>query len=76
MFVRAGLVALVLASPAWADFGLSGRSLRTLARHRRPGGRFSQRSPAVGRARSPSRNRASGDCHHYRDWRYPFPQPC
>jgi hypothetical protein len=76
MFVRAGLVALVLAAPAWADSdypaGLFERSPVTDA----PAAASPERSPAVGRARSPSRSRASGGCHHYRDWRYPYPQPC
>jgi hypothetical protein len=76
MFARASLVALALASPAWADSDY-------------PAGLF-ERSPlngppaAVSRrgAKSPSEandspsGRASGACHHYREWRYPWPQPC
>jgi transposase-like protein len=29
-----------------------------------------------GQAKNPPRERASGGCHHYREWRYPWPQPC
>jgi hypothetical protein len=76
MFARASLVALVLASPAWADpdypTGLFERSPLndTPPAASRPG----HNSP--GQAKNPPRERASGGCHHYRDWRYPWPQPC
>jgi len=74
MFARASLVALALASPAWADPDY-------------PAGLF-ERSPlngppaAVSRRGHPSQakklpsERASGACHHHREWRYPWPQPC
>jgi tetrahydromethanopterin S-methyltransferase subunit G len=29
-----------------------------------------------GQAKNPPRERASGGCHHYREWRYPWPQQC
>ena len=76
MFVRASLVALVLASPAWADpdypSGLFERSPLndTSPAASRPG----HNSP--GQAKNPPTERASGGCHHYREWRYPWPQPC
>ena len=74
MFARVSLVALVLASPAWADAdypaGLFEHSPVTdgpaAAPH--PGSR------SVGKA--PSKDGARGGCHHYREWRYPYPQPC
>jgi hypothetical protein len=79
MFVRASVVALAiaLASPAWAD-------------PEYPAGLF-ERSPLNGppaavshqgtkippsQAKDPASERASGACHHYREWRYPWPQPC
>jgi hypothetical protein len=77
MFARASLVALALASPAWADPDY-------------PAGLF-ERSPLNGppaavsrrghnlppsQAKDPPSERASGACHHYREWRYPWPQPC
>jgi hypothetical protein len=76
MFARASLVALVLSSPAWADPDY-------------PAGLFERSplngSPAVShpghkvppsQAKDPASERASGACHHYRDWRYSWPQPC
>jgi hypothetical protein len=76
MLARVSLVALILASPAWADSdypaGLFERSPVTdgpAADSRHP-------SPALGRTTRPSRDRARGGCHHYREWRYPYPQPC
>jgi hypothetical protein len=79
MFARASLVALALAlaSPARADPNY-------------PAGLF-ERSPLNGPPAAVSRRahnnspsqakdspieRASGACHHYREWRYPWPQPC
>jgi len=78
MFVRTTLIALVLASPAWADPDY-------------PAGLF-ERSPlndtppaasrqgliisSPGQRKNPPRERARGGCHHYREWRYPWPQPC
>jgi len=80
MFARMSLVAvvaLVLASPAWADSdypaGLFERSPVTDAPAAAPP---RQGSPAIGRPRSPSKSRDNGACHHYREWRYPYPQPC
>ena len=75
MLARATLIVLALASPAWAgpdDY---------------PAGLF-EHSPlndtpaAVSRlrhssqAKNPPSERAGGDCHHYRVWSYPWPQPC
>jgi hypothetical protein len=76
MFVRAGRVTLVLASPAWADSdypaGLFERSPLndTPAAASRPG------NYALGQAKNPPKERARGGCHHYHEWRYPWPQPC
>jgi hypothetical protein len=76
MFARASLVALVLASPAWADSdypaGLFEHSPVTDA----PAAASPHGTSAPGQAKNPSRDRASGGCHHYRDWRYAYPQPC
>ena len=75
MFARASLVALALASPAWADSdypaGLFERSpLDTPAAASRRG-----HNPPR-QAKNPPSERASGACHHYRVWSYPWPQPC
>jgi hypothetical protein len=76
MIVRASLVALVLASPAWADpdypAGLFERS--PLNDTPPPASGPGQNSPA--QAKNPPRERASGGCDHYSEWRYPWPQPC
>jgi hypothetical protein len=76
MFARAGLIALVLASPAWADSdypaGLFERSPVTDA----PAAASPHGSPALGQAKNLSRDRTRVGCHHYREWRYPYPQPC
>jgi hypothetical protein len=76
MFARASLVALALASPAWADpdypAGLFERSPLNgpPAAVSRPG----HNPPS--QAKDPHSERASGACHHYRQWRYSWPQPC
>ncbi len=76
MFARVSLVALVLATPAWADAdypaGLFERSPVTDA----PAAAPPPGSRSVGQTTNPSKDRARGGCHHYRDWRYPYPQPC
>ncbi|MBV9906400.1 MAG: hypothetical protein JOY52_02430 [Hyphomicrobiales bacterium] len=76
MLARVSLVALVLASPAWADSdypaGLFERSPVTDA----PAADSRQPSPAIGQTTKPSGDRGRGGCHHYREWRYPYPQPC
>jgi hypothetical protein len=77
MLARATLIVLALASPAWAgpdDY---------------PAGLFEHSplndTPAAvsrgshnptGQAKNPASERASGACHHYRVWSYPWPQPC
>ena len=77
MLARASLIVVILASPAWAgpnDYpaGLFERSplndtpaAVSSRRHVVPLGKPKTR-PA----------RASGTCHHYRVWSYPWPQPC
>ena len=76
MFVRAGLVAFFLATPAWADSdypaGLFERSPVTDT----PAAASSQGNDSPGHSKNPPRARASEGCHHYREWRYPWPQPC
>jgi hypothetical protein len=77
MFARASLVAFVLVSPAWADSdypaGLFERSPLndTPAAASPPGHKI-----PPSQAKDPPGERASGACHHYREWRYPWPQPC
>ena len=75
MFARASLVALALASPAWADpdypAGLFERSPLN-----GPPAAVSRRGNPPSQAKDPPSERASGACHHYREWRYPWPQPC
>ena len=76
MFARASLVALALAPPAWADpdypAGLFERSPLNgpPAAVSRPG----HNPPS--QAKDPHSERAGGACHHYRQWRYSWPQPC
>jgi hypothetical protein len=77
MLVRASLIAFALASPAWGgpdDYppGLFERSPLndTPAAVSRGGHRTSAQ------AKIPPSERASGACHHYRVWSYPWPQPC
>ena len=76
LFARASLVVLVLASPASADpdypAGLFERSPLNDA----PGAPLPRRGANHGHAKNPAGEPASGGCHHYRDWRYPWPQPC
>lgn len=76
MFARASLIALVLASPAWAESdypdGLFEHSPVTDA----PAAVPREGSLPSGQAETPSGDRTSGGCHHYREWRYPYPQPC
>jgi hypothetical protein len=77
MLARASLIVLALASPAWAgpdDYptGLFERS--PLNDTPAAASRRGHNSP--GQAKNPRRERAGGGCHHYRDWRYPWPQPC
>jgi hypothetical protein len=81
MLARAGLIVVALVSPAlvsptWAEPGDY------------PPGLF-ERSPLIdtpaavrpshgpeGQAKNLHSVRAGGDCHHYRVWSYPWPQPC
>lgn len=77
MLARASLIVLALASPAWADpdgypAGLFERS----PLNDTPAAVSHQRHNSPRQAKNPPRERASGGCHHYREWRYPWPQPC
>jgi len=75
MFARASLVALVLASPAWADSDYPAGLFERSPLNDTPLA-ASRRGHSPGQAKHPPRVRASGGCHHYREWRYPWPQPC
>jgi hypothetical protein len=76
MFARAGLIALVLASPAWADSDYPAGLFENSPVSGAPSGASPHRSRALDQAKSPAKDRANGGCHHYREWRYPYPQPC
>ena len=76
MLTRAIFIVLAVASPAWAgpdDYpaGLFERS----PLNDTPAA-VSRRHSPLGQTKNATRERASGGCHHYREWRYPWPQPC
>jgi len=76
MFARAMLVAPILVSPAWADSD----SLAGLFEHSplndTSAATSSRGIVSRGKRNTQPRERARGGCHHYREWRYPWPQPC
>ena len=74
MLARAGLVAFVLVSPAWADSDYPAGLFERSPLNDTPAATPRHNSP--GQSRNPPRERAGGGCHHYREWRYPWPQPC
>jgi hypothetical protein len=76
MFARASIVALVLASPAWADSDYPVGLFEHSPVSDEPAAVSHQGHNSLGQAKNPVRERAGGGCHHYRDWRYPWPQPC
>jgi hypothetical protein len=78
MFARVSVLvlALVLVSPAWADSDYPAGLFEHSPVNDAPAAAPRQGSRAVGQPKSPSRNRDNGACHHYREWRYPYPQPC
>lgn len=76
MFARASLVALVLASPAWADSDYPAGLFERSPLNDTPAASSRRGHNSPGQAKSPPSERASGDCHHYRVWTYPWPQPC
>jgi hypothetical protein len=76
MFARASLVALVLASPAWADSDYPAGLFERSPLNDTPAAASRREHNSPGHAKNPVRERASGGCHHYREWRYPWPQPC
>lgn len=76
MFVRASLVALVLASPAWADSDYPAGLFEHSPLNDTPAAAPRRGHNPPARARNLPRKRADGGCHHYREWRYPWPQPC
>ena len=76
MFARASLIALVLASPAWADSDYPAGLFERSPLNDTPAAASSRGHNSPKQAKSGARERASGGCHHYREWRYPGPQPC
>jgi hypothetical protein len=76
MFARASIVGLVLASPAWADSDYPAGLFERSPVNDTPAAVSPQRHNSLVQAKNPTRERASGGCHHYREWRYPWPQPC
>ena len=76
MFVRTTLVALVLASPAWADPDYPSGLFESSPLNDTPPAASRQGLSSTGQAKNPHRERARGGFHHYREWRYPWPQPC
>jgi len=76
MLARASLVALVLASPASADSDYPAGLLERSPLNDAPAAASRRGHHSPGQAKNPPRERAIGGCHHYREWRYPWPQPC
>ena len=77
MFARASLIALALASPAWADPDYPAGLFERSPLNGPPAGRFAPAAQSPpSQAKDPPSERASGACHHYREWRYSWPQPC
>lgn len=78
MFARAGLaaLALVLASPAWADPSYPAGLFERSPLNGPPAGDSRRGHIPPSQAKNPPGEHASGACHHYREWRYPQPQPC
>ena len=76
MFARASLLVLVLASPAWANSDYPAGLFEHSPLSDAPTAASRQGSHAMGRAKTPSKDGAARGCHHHREWRYPYPQPC
>ena len=79
MFARAGLaaLALALASPAWADPDYpAGLFERSPLNGSAATGSHQGRKIAPSRGKDQAGEPSSGACHHHREWRYPWPQPC
>ena len=76
MFARASLFALVLASPAWAESDYPAGLFERSPLNDTPAAASRRGHNSPGHAKNPPGERASSGCHHYRDWRYPWPQPC
>jgi hypothetical protein len=77
MLARATLIVFALASPAWAgaDDYPAGLFERSPLNDTPAAVSHGSHSPP-GQAENPASERASGACHHYRVWSYPWPQPC
>ena len=77
MFVRASLVVLALASPAWADSDYPAGLFENSPVNGQPAAvSHGARKTAPTQAKGPGGEGASGACRHHREWRYPWPQPC
>jgi hypothetical protein len=77
VFARVSLVVLfVLASPAWADSDYTAGLFESSPLNDTPAAASSRGHNLPKQAKSRPRECASGGCHHYREWRYPWPQPC
>jgi hypothetical protein len=76
VFARASLVALVLASPAWADSDYPAGLFERSPLNDTPAAASSRGHNSPKQAKSRPAERAGGGCHHHREWRYPWPQPC
>jgi hypothetical protein len=64
MFARAGLVAIVLASPAWADSDYPAGLFERSPLNDTPAAASRHGNDAPSQAKNPPRERASGGCHH------------
>ena len=76
MFARASLVALALASPAWADPDYPAGLFERSPQNHTPATISRRGHSRSGQAKNPPSERASGGCHHHRTWLYPWLQPC
>ena len=76
MLSRATLIVIALASPAWGgpDDYPPGLFEHSPLNDTPAGVSHGHRPP--GETKNPASERASGACHHYRVWSYPWPQPC
>jgi hypothetical protein len=78
MLARASLIVLALASTAWAgpdDYPAGLFEHSPLNDTPAAVSRLRHSSPP-GQGKNPPSERTIGDCHHYRVWSYPWPQPC
>jgi len=76
LLARASLIVLALVSPAWGgpDDYPPGLFEHSPLNDMLAGDRRSHRPPE--QEKNPTNEPASGACHHYRVWSYPWRQPC